>query len=374
MKPILIQSELLVDLHGELPSEIMYFPAGASTLNPSVNGEAKQISVNVSKTTADVLQAELETLNKENVRPFIDFDHHGGAAAAIPKRFIWKEGEGVMLELDWTGAGKSAVGGRDYNYFSPTFLLDDKGDVAGIPKTGSIGALVNNPAFRKIKPIHAAHAPVGAFATIEGYFNANDQMVYWEKEDSDNSAMSATGGNNMTDEEVKALKLDLEAIRAENKKLIEASELKKNDSELEVLRATVKAQAEQIETQKVEAANAVADQLIEAAIKEGKIAPKDEAVKTGLKGFLVSNPEAGKSMLQSLPPNPAFKTVVNVSAGHKDIGKPAPVKDTNTGQTDSGKICKAMVREYMDNHPDVPFEKAWAQVAERNPEFFSAAN
>ena len=100
MNPTLIKSELLVDLHGELPSEIMYFPAGASTLNPSVNGEAKQINVNVSAETAALLQAELETLNKENVRPFIDFDHHGGPAAAIPKRFKWKEGEGVMLELD----------------------------------------------------------------------------------------------------------------------------------------------------------------------------------------------------------------------------------------------------------------------------------
>ena len=376
MNPTLIKSELLVDLHGELPSEIMYFPAGASTLNPSVNGEAKQINVNVSAETAALLQAELETLNKENVRPFIDFDHHGGAAAAIPKRFIWKEGEGVMLELDWTGAGKTAVGGRDYGYFSPTFLLDDKGAVAGIPKSGSIGALVNNPAFRQIKPIHAARAPIGAFATIEGYFNANDQMVYWEKDDLEQSATGAqTGGNNMTtEEEVKALKLDLEAMRAENKKLVEASETKKNDSELATANETIQALREELKTQKIEAATAVADQWIEAAIRDGKLAPKNEEAKAQWKEILVSAGAKGKALLDSIQPNAAFKTVVDVKAGHKDIGKPAPVHDTTGANNDTGKHCDRLVREYMAAHAGVTYDSAWKICARVQPEYFGATN
>jgi phage I-like protein len=373
MNPILIQSELLVDLHGELPSEIMYFPAGPSTLNPSVNGQAKQISVNVSKDTAAVLQAELETLNKENVRPFIDFDHHGGAAAAIPKRFTWKEGQGVMLELDWTGAGKNAVGGRDYSYFSPTFLLDDKGAVAGIPKTGSIGALVNNPAFRRFKPIHAAHAPVGAFATIEGYFGPTGEMIYWEK-DLETSAMSANEGEPMTDEEIKALKLEMEAVRAENKKLAEASETKKNDTKVQFLEAKIKELEEQQEAQKIEAASAAADYVIEAAIVAGKIAPKNDIIRAGLKKWFLNDPESAKAHIESMPPNPAFKTVIQAKVGDKNLGAPARVNDTTKMGSSSGQACDIAVREHMDAHPGKTYEASWRDVSRIKPELFTAAN
>jgi hypothetical protein len=103
---------------------------------------------------AMALQLDLQKLLRQNVRPYVDFDHVGGAAAALPKRFYWTD-EGVMLELDWTNAGKTAVSGRDYSYFSPTFLLDESGDPAGLPQAGSIGSLVNNPAFRSIRRIAA---------------------------------------------------------------------------------------------------------------------------------------------------------------------------------------------------------------------------
>jgi phage I-like protein len=92
-------------------------PAGRSTINPNVNGKPRLITVNVTSATAAVLQADQIKLLSENVRPFLDFDHEGRTAAAIPRRFFWKPGEGVMLEIDWTGAGKAAISGRDYSYF-----------------------------------------------------------------------------------------------------------------------------------------------------------------------------------------------------------------------------------------------------------------
>jgi phage I-like protein len=87
---------------------------------------------------------------------FIGFEHAGGRAAALPKRFFWKENDGVWLELDWTGAGKTAIEGKDYAHFSATFMLDKDGDVINLPASGAIGSLVNDPAFRSGKRLTAA--------------------------------------------------------------------------------------------------------------------------------------------------------------------------------------------------------------------------
>jgi phage I-like protein len=141
-------------LDGQPSAVIQYMPAGRTTINPSVNGQAKELTVNVTEKTAAALQLDLQKLLRQNVRPYVDFDHVGGAAAAIPKRFYWTD-EGVMLELDWTNAGRTAVSGRDYSYFSPTFFVSEAGDPSGLPQSGAIGSLVNNPAFRSIRRIAA---------------------------------------------------------------------------------------------------------------------------------------------------------------------------------------------------------------------------
>ena len=58
---------------GTLPTQIQYMPAGRSTINPNVNGKPKQITVNVTSTTAATLQADLVKLLSENVRPYVGF-------------------------------------------------------------------------------------------------------------------------------------------------------------------------------------------------------------------------------------------------------------------------------------------------------------
>jgi hypothetical protein len=333
----------------ELPTSIMFMPAGDSTITPSVNGEAKQISVNVSQRTAHLLQGELDSLLLENVRPYIDFNHEGRTAAAIPKKFVWKD-EGVMLEVDWTNSGKSAVGGRDYSYFSPAFLLNDNGEPVGLPKSGAIGSLVNNPAFRTIKRIAANN---GAEGTEE------------------------IGDNIMTEEEISALRTELETVRAENKELkakLDAQKVESNQSEIEALKAENKTLKESAEALKVEAANKDADQLIEAAIRDHKIGPKDETVKASIKKYILSDIEGGKSFIESLPVNPAFGTVVKITAASKDVGKAPLSKDTNASNSNSGKLCEAKVAEVQSRFPGMTWEKAWNKAALESPELFAGAN
>jgi len=136
------------------PGEVLYMPSGRSTIQARVDGEPKEIDVNVTAETAAVLQADLEKLLARNIKPYVDFDHKGEAAAAIPKRFRWVAGKGVFLELEWTRSG------RDYSYFSPSFIASREGSPAGLPDNGAIGALVNNPAFRDMQRIAASHASV----------------------------------------------------------------------------------------------------------------------------------------------------------------------------------------------------------------------
>ena len=87
-------------------------------------------------------------------RPYIDFDHARGEAAAIPTEFFWQDG--IRLRVEWTAAGAAAVSGRVYSYFSPEFFADKSGKVTAIPAVGPIGALVNTPAFQEIERIAAS--------------------------------------------------------------------------------------------------------------------------------------------------------------------------------------------------------------------------
>jgi phage I-like protein len=152
-----------LDSESGVPSEIVYIPEGSHTITPSVNGKAQTITVNVppdrGEELAGRLQASLADRLKASVRPHLDFDHaHSGPAAAIPTAFRYEKGKGIVLALDWTGKGKSAIEGKDFSYFSPEFLIAEDGTPHALPEKGPIGSLVNEPAFREIPRIAASQA------------------------------------------------------------------------------------------------------------------------------------------------------------------------------------------------------------------------
>jgi hypothetical protein len=77
------------NLNGEALDEIMYLPAGTASVYASVNGSPQTVEVHVNALTARLLQSDLEELLGAQVKPFIDFDHKGGGAAADPKRELF---------------------------------------------------------------------------------------------------------------------------------------------------------------------------------------------------------------------------------------------------------------------------------------------
>ncbi len=168
----------VIPIEGGPPAEIVYIPEGQHRITPTVNGKAAQITVRVDASRgpeiAAKLQGDLDRRKASNVRPWIDFGHKEGEASALPQSFHYEPGRGIVLRLEWTHAGRRAVEGKDFSYFSPVFFLGDDGTPAGLPERGPIGALVNEPAFREIPRIAATDATRGIEERAKSLVAAGD--------------------------------------------------------------------------------------------------------------------------------------------------------------------------------------------------------
>jgi hypothetical protein len=161
----LVECERASDVFvGEAPSEIVYLPRGRQTIRPLVSGVPQEITVQVDEDSAQVLQ---EALAKRSRRAYGGFNHKPGEAAFYPKAFRWDAARGVVLEVDWSDAGKRAVAGKNYFGFSPTFLMDKDERIAGLPETGEIGSLTNTPAFEGLDRLAASSAQGGDYIMLK---------------------------------------------------------------------------------------------------------------------------------------------------------------------------------------------------------------
>jgi phage I-like protein len=253
-------------------SQIMYIPEGTHDINPTVDGKPGSV---ISKVPAERGEEIAATLNKslekrkaKNVRAHFDFDHSavGGPASALPQSFSYVQGRGIMVDVKWTNAGEEAVKGGDYGYLSPVYLMSkNTGEPIGLPSSGPIGALVNDPAFRETELIAAKRA--------EAELKANSHKP--TETEMDNTVLISAGV--ITDNEAKTD--NVAAIVAAKFKTIQvqADKVEGLESKVVKLEASLKAGSE-----------AVVDQLIKAAVTAGGIAPKDEDSEATWRGLLTS--------------------------------------------------------------------------------------
>ena len=236
----------------DIKTRIMYIPEGSHGINPTVDGKPGSIVSNVAAARGEAI---VEALNKalkkrhaKNVRPIIDFDHKdSGPAAALPTAFAYVEGKGVMMDLEWTATGTASIEGKDYSYFSPVYNMDrNTGEPVGLPSSGPIGALVNDPAFREIEKIAAANSHNKPEIEM-------DKTVLI-------SAGLITEAESKTDEVATIAAAKFKSIQ------VEAAKVEGLESEVETLKASLAKSAE-----------VSADQLIKAAKDSGRIAAKDES-------------------------------------------------------------------------------------------------
>lgn len=264
-----------------LPTSIEWMPAGSHNIDAWVNGYPGSLTVTTSE--ADVagldaqLQARLQASESGKAsRPFIDFDHRGERAAGIPKKFFWENG--IRCEIDWTAAGKAALEGREYAYFSPEAYLDDGGHPVGIAATGPIGGLVNTPAFQTIQKLSASQAEQP---------KENMNMLL--------KALVAAGlipSAGLDDETAAGMVADrLKAMSSENaSKLAEALKAK-GDAEAENKALVAKIAAQE---------KASAEAVVSAAVAAGKI-KDDVAIRAHWVKSMLAAPTETKAMLDAIP-------------------------------------------------------------------------
>jgi small-conductance mechanosensitive channel len=212
--------------------------------------------------------------------------------------------------VDWTSAGRAAIEGRDYSYFSPTFLVSKDGIPTGLTGRGEIGSLVNDPAFEEIPRIAASHQETDPMQHLVelGLVEAScapDQALETAK-----AALASLREAAAQVETVEA------ANMAKKSAEDELADMKKRNDELE---AAYKSLKDEMATK----ASAAADAAIEEAIKAGRIAPQDDATKAFWRSSITTNPEAVKA-LNAIPVNPALsgKTVL---AGRTEEPPQGPV-------------------------------------------------
>lgn len=288
------------EIGGDVPSRIVFMPVGSHQVRcRNSSGEPVTLNVEVTPELAARFQQQLETRQAANVRPYIGFDHQPGPAAAIPVRFDWEDGRGIMLDLEWTGSGRAAVAGRDYSYFSPAWHQDTETTTPeGIAGDGEIGSLVNNPAFERIERLAAA-AP-------------ENQSTLTNPTKTTNTAAA------MTEEQIAQLQADLAAVTAER------DQLAARVSELEA----------QVATKDTEIATAAAASLTAAAAAEGRI-PEGECARWT--AAIVKDPEA-KVLLAALPP----RTENKIQPIHKAAKSPVDSGAADTTPTQKLETYNAM--------------------------------
>lgn len=335
----LVYAAASIDLDGQTPEEIVFMPVGEDIqIRPMVAGKAKTVALKVDASVAETLQTDLAKRLADPIRPYAGFDHKPGPASFLPKEFKWDEERGVILEVDWTQAGKEAVEGRNYSYFSPTFLLSGK-KVAGLPDTGEVGSMTNNPAFRERKMKIAASAD-------------DDQQ-------SEENTM----------EKIAEKLVELEVITAEQaddpETVVKAVEgMHQRIVEVQAANARLTSENTALAAKVADVQKAEATTIVQAAIAEGKIPAKDQAALDFWTAQLTASPETAKKVLASMPANPLLQRVIDVKV--KD-GKRTAASQSATDLIEAQHRAVRMVKE---KHPSLGHTDAFNRAKEEYPEAF----
>lgn len=299
---------------GRAPEAIPYMPAGLHYIHATVNGKGGRRAVLVDEGACARLQADLEGCFAQvkagkRARPVIYFDHRPGAAAGHPKRFVWCEGKGILLEMaDWTAAGRAAVEGGNYGYVSPAFRMGrDSHAVLGLAGGVEVASLVNDPAFEEIDCIAASRLLVDGACPCNGEVDfVNAALVQAEtilppcreveKELPGQHNGDAPCGdgkkqrNNMNDELLKLLGLpddaDASAVCAAVKKIL--GERDAHRRKADEAQAESKKKEEQLQAAKADAAAMRVNRLVAG----GLLAPKDEERIEAARNLAMGDPAA----------------------------------------------------------------------------------
>ena len=327
-----------------IPGEIVYIPEGESTITPFVDGKPKTVTVRVpadrGEEIAGRLQASLAERQKANVRPWLDFEHKAGVSAGNPTSFRYEAGKGIILAQDWSRAGKEAIEGKDFSYFSPTFLLDENGEPDGLPERGPLGSLVNEPAFRDIPRIAAKDGKPDQPETD----STMSKLIFAAL------AISASAEN-----------AEADAVKAIEKLKSDKSTVEAKLGETEEERDGLKEKVTTLEAAAAEERKTRAKDLVEAAVADGRIDPKDEETAKEFREKIEAGDTFAEKILAKMPKQHDGLDKPIIKAGAAD--KPAK---------DGEHAFQAEAKKLVEAKQAPTIEAAEAQLANDKPELYEA--
>lgn len=319
---------------GKAPGAIQYMPPGEHVITPSINGQPQRVRVIVNKATAERLQADLENrlaaAKAGATRPCGYFDHKAGAASFIPTGFTWDDDKGVLLSVEWTNAGRAAIEGRDYSYFSPFVNFDTKtGEVLGMCSSAEIGSLVNDPAF-PVERLAAARAELAPRQANENSpeMRENEDGINKTAPDMESIAKALGLDSDASEEAILAAIAELKTPKADPEKEAafqkavtdkETAEKERDEAKAETEKkdkelAAARAQIESLTT-------AAEDAFIDEQKRAGRIKPQDEAALAAARALFKADPAAARTAYGSMPSRKDETTL----AGGKTPGAPETV-------------------------------------------------
>ena len=342
-----------------IPRWIQWMPGGVHDIVASQGGKAVRKRVLVNPATAAVAQqALLRHTSAGRQRPFLDFDHLTGQAAAWVQAFEWRDEPepGVYVEVEWSAPGREAITGKAYRAFSPAFFVDssDPARVSGLPFV--MGGLVNDPAFRAIQPLWAK---AGATTIrLSETMNKRNQLIALlgaiSALQQARSALAAKSGEDNAeaiqakDSEIKEKILQAKSLQAEieSERSTDTSDpsglkveindataaLQAKDGEIADLRAKVAA----AEKRDNERAKSDADAAVKAAVDRGAIPPANTELQAKWRETIQRDPTAA-ALLASLQPAQAL------TAGR--VTQSADGRQVQITREDSLTVLKAYAAE-----------------------------
>ena len=313
----------------ECPDDIQYMPPGKHRINASRSGKPVSLDIVVDAATAETLNQFLQDhLTRANEgsedRPFFDFNHEDREAAAWPTEFYWAGDDlktgGVRAKVEWSGAGQAAVKDKTFRRFSPTFIPDDEGRVIG--SATNMGGLVNRAAFKSIQPLFAKQD-----LNLPTVINPSSLMKPIQAK-------------------LYALKL-IDSVNASDESVAQA---------IEARFIELQSQVDTLEAEKIGAVKARASAHVEAAVKEGRIAPNDDT-KNFWQDSLIRDETAALKALEALPINPVLAKITD-SDGPK------------SGVLDKMQLQQKKLAEVRAANPQADFQTVFAKAQTEAPDLF----
>ncbi len=318
-KGMIVRSAFTQSLDVEQPS-IVFMPEGEHTITASVDGKPQTITVTVDPRVLASFAEDLDKRKESNVRPFGGFDHEKGAASFIPLEFRYEDGVGLMLDIEWTKAGREAIEGKDYSYFSPSFLVRD-GIPFGLPKRGEVGSLVNDPAFEDIPRIAACNSQ--NHSDMEHLVELG--LISPDTKEEEALVVAKAALDELKEKVEKAEEIETSNVQAQEEMEIEKVSVEEELAELKIAHAKLKEEYDAAMEKLSASSEAAAEAAVEDAVAAGRIAPQDEEARAFWKQSIIDKPESAK-VLASMQAAPVLDgtTILAGRAEAREMSKEIP--------------------------------------------------